>query len=153
MGDENCDVDANDSEIKAMERLHHRLGICLGFQVISVLVFQTAYLANTRFIPNDVRWDFIFHRTNELWLLTVPVILVAALTGACQFMDSPFLPIGIRLYGASIWILFLFSLLTFDTYNSEPFAILFYLSAIYSIIPELFLRRWLKRKLAQCPSP
>jgi len=150
----NADNKNSGADITAMKRLHRRLGICLGIQVTAVLIFQAAWLVATR-LPNTLYWNFWFLRASEFWVLMVPVIILAAFASAWQFTDSPLIPGFVSVYGVSITPLFLSTWLIFDVYNNDLFVFVFYLLCLYSIVPEIFLRRWLKNVIerANDPSP
>ena len=134
----------------AIKRLARDLRILVCVQVIVPCIVMLGPFAR-EYVPNLPGWDVIHSLCGALALLGVIAFTIVALWGSGKLMGSTFLPVLIRRYALSVWVLFPFILLganLLDKHGGSFFLSLAFLSILplYCIVPQFFIARWLTKK-------
>jgi hypothetical protein len=129
----------------AKKRLAWELRIIVVVQVVGVFIYGLGFfLRDSGVIPNYPAWDVIHSLCGVFTLVGICAFIVAVYWGSYRLMVATFLPIGLHIYGASVWILPLLALILASWDYALPlFVPLAFLC--YVIIPQFFISRWLAK--------
>jgi hypothetical protein len=128
----------------AKKRLAHELKILVIVQGIALCITGLgSFLFSSNVVPNYPDWDTIHLLCGCSALTGIIVSIITACWGSYKLMDVVCLPMGLRIYSGSVWILLLlvFLGLTLDAVLSILLTI--GLLLFYCIIPQFFIARWL----------
>ena len=129
------------------KQLARELNILTIVQIVALCAVGIGlFLLHSNVVSNLPEWDTIHSLCVVLALCGIVVYIITVFWGSYKLMDVAFLPIWLRIYSGSVWILSLCACLLLIPGSALPILVPIYILLLYWTIPQFFIARWLAKK-------